>query len=459
MNNQESNIMYVGVSVIEPPVETITILPEKDACVSSKECIFNYGTSAEMLVNYNSSNEWQSFITFSVPALDDITIKNLKQARLEFTLSTPAKRDIVLTLSFHNNTRWSETGITWVNMPAIYKSYKTLKVCKGDSKVIFDILDLIAENDEYTQYGFTLHEINNEDQDINLYIRTKESVHPPKLIYEYKVFPDNMDTFSLDSSVNVHLLGNQYLPSVLNVKNGITYKHLDTNLNVIGYEDNIVLDSSVSICNKNVHEITANLKINEYFSENDLTSLAIIYHNSATELPSAFQINEYISNHDIDTSAVINLSTLAEFPSSVNINTYEESFCLNSTASICITVSGDKDGNLDPPDLIRDNEMSTIVNINEYNDTYFLDSAVNIHEIITLGLDSSVNIAIKEESADMNTSVLIRGGSYLDASATINQLDSVGLESRVVVYPTYYKDLDSKVFIDLNQKKPYAFIM
>jgi hypothetical protein len=437
--------MYITTTVVEPPLESVVISCEKDACVSLSEPIFNYGTAKEMLVLRNDEDEWQSLLVFNVAAIDETTISNLKRAKLTITLSAPASRNITLALNFHANTDWSETGVTYANAPAIYKQYKTVSIKEGDTNVVFDVLDLMQENIEYTSYGFTITEISDTEQTNPIYLRTRESNQPPVLIYEYKTFPDNADTGNLNSSIIVAAKTSYDLDTIVKLRTGISYYDLNTIVNVKGYKDTSDIDSSIIVSDKDIIDlIDTSIKINEYDGFKEIDDTITVRRTDSIDIDSMLNIEQKNGLIDIDSSAIINRTLSASLDSSIKVKEYTLYNELDSSITVCQTSPFDLDSK---------------VKVKEYNNYADIDSSANVAAAYTTTIDTVISISFDNSRKDIDTSIRVRDKFYLDSSAKVIAKDFADIDSKIKAVPRYYKDLDCILVVGNETRKPYAFIM
>ena len=212
-----TNKCTATIDIMEPPIKTVVLYPDKDAVILQAEPWVNYGESTLMELTNSPITKAATIMNFSgISTIKDKVWKNLIDINLNFTTSGYRTDNHTLDMYRYNDDNWQEIFVSWNNAPQKQSKIQTLDVPANKDSYQIDITDLITKerrNDDNIGFYFSSRDKANK-KIVSMY--SKESSHKPYIIFRYYDIPGAPFLKNLPGSVDVAALmyntNNPYYP-------------------------------------------------------------------------------------------------------------------------------------------------------------------------------------------------------------------------------------------------------
>ena len=212
-----TNKCTATIDIMEPPIKTVVLYPDKDAVILQAEPWVNYGESTLMELTNSLMTKAATIMNFSgISAIKDKVWKNLIDINLKFTTSGYRTDGHTLDMYRYNDDNWQEIFVSWNNAPQKQSKIQTLDIPANKDSYQIDITDLITKerrNDDNIGFYFSSRDKANK-KIISMY--SKESTHKPCIVFRYYDIPGAPFLKNLPGSVDVAALmyntNNPYYP-------------------------------------------------------------------------------------------------------------------------------------------------------------------------------------------------------------------------------------------------------
>lgn len=202
-----TNKCTATIDIMEPPIKTVILYPDKDAVILEAEPWVNYGESTLMELTNSPITKAATIMNFSgISAIKDKVWKNLIDINLNFTTSGYRTDGHTLDMYRYNDDNWQEIFVSWNNAPQKQSKIKTLDIPANKDSYQIDITDLVTKerrNDDNIGFYFSSRDKANK-KIVSMY--SKESTHKPYIIFRYYDIPGAPFLKNLPGSVNVAAL-------------------------------------------------------------------------------------------------------------------------------------------------------------------------------------------------------------------------------------------------------------
>ena len=506
----ENNIMAVSTQVIDPPKETYTIYPTKDAYIDQENPVFSFGTTADLLIKSSSTKEDKAILSFIIPDFNEegIDYNSIINAKLWFSLAEYLWRDTKFILKTIEDDGWSETGTTWAGQPIEYQTIKTVDVKAGTYKFVFDIYDLIiAAKGMRTVFAFSLSEDNGEQENyIHICAREKSvSSLRPQIICEYEYFPDNYDIADLKADLTVRKNKTAGLPSNLTVIGGVKNADIQGALTVKGYNNSYDgITASMYTAANGSAELQSDLTVQRY-SKSDLPAndFKIKLYNTYKDLivdnfnviqyygdiPVSMAIQKFHATEDLPVIFAIKKDAQKELTAFAIIKGHKNRSELKADMTVIKHVNKIPEKGL--PDIFNPD-----IPVSPDNPAYNPDSpdyiSPSVRRLIKeSSLKADITIPLHNNNAELATNIIVRPngicevsvsdfsvkGYHEDQDAILAKLkvkphadivtdnfyvlktSKAELEASMITRPSWAHDLPATMRTVKDPRKPYAFIM
>ena len=212
-----TNKCTATIDIMEPPIKTVVLYPDKDAVILQAEPWVNYGESTLMELTNSLMTKAATIMNFSgISAIKDKVWKNLIDINLNFTTSGYRTDNHTLDMYRYNDDNWQEIFVSWNNAPQKQSKIQTLDIPANKDSYQIDITDLVTKerrNDDNIGFYFSSRDKANK-KIISMY--SKESTHKPCIVFRYYDIPGAPFLKNLPGSVDVAALmyntNNPYYP-------------------------------------------------------------------------------------------------------------------------------------------------------------------------------------------------------------------------------------------------------
>ena len=488
----ENNQMQVTTNIVDPPKETLTIYPVKDAYIDQENPVFSFGTTSDLLIRGSSTKADKAILSFQIPVFDQLVLDNMVSAELQFTFVEYLWRDTEMTLKLIEDDGWSETGTTWAGQPLEHtETYQTVTVKAGTSKFKYDVLPLIKElNGSSGTLAFSLSE-SNGDQDTYIHVGARErstAASRPQINVVYEYFPDNYEIADLKGNVIVRRSTNAQLKANLSVIGGTKNADIPCSLTVNGYtgEDNGI-NVSLSVAAIKVSDLESTLTVQRYANANlPAKNFGVALYNDNADLaitdfkviqyyediPSSLTIKQYRGTADLHVDFAIKKDTTKDLKASVIIRGRKDKAQLPCTFAVKKSVDYiPKKTSIDESTeisqeikgLIKEASLPvTGLTVPLYGDNADITSSITVRPN-GMGEITVSDFSVKgyHENAD---GIIAALKVKPHADITVNdfsvlKLAVAELKADMVTRPSWAKDLPTTLQVVKDPKKPYAFIM
>ena len=212
-----TNKCTATIDIMEPPIKTVVLYPDKDAVILEAEPWVNYGESTLMELTNSLMTKTATIMNFSgISAIKDKVWKNLIDINLKFTTSGYRTDGHTLDMYRYNDDNWQEIFVSWNNAPQKQSKIQTLDIPANKDSYQIDITDLVTKerrNDDNIGFYFSSRDKANK-KIVSMY--SKESTHKPCIVFRYYDIPGAPFLKNLPGSVDVAALmyntNNPYYP-------------------------------------------------------------------------------------------------------------------------------------------------------------------------------------------------------------------------------------------------------
>lgn len=212
-----TNKCTATIDIMEPPIKTVVLYPDKDAVILQAEPWVNYGESTLMELTNSLMTKAATIMNFSgISAIKDKVWKNLIDINLKFMTSGYRTDGHTLDMYRYNDDNWQEIFVSWNNAPQKQSKIQTLDIPANKDSYQIDITDLVTKerrNDDNIGFYFSSRDKANK-KIISMY--SKESTHKPCIVFRYYDIPGAPFLKNLSGSVDVAALmyntNNPYYP-------------------------------------------------------------------------------------------------------------------------------------------------------------------------------------------------------------------------------------------------------
>lgn len=225
-----TNKCTATIEVMEPPIKTVVLYPDKDAVILEAEPWVNYGESTLMELTNSLTTNAATIMNFS--GISDIKSKvwdNLIDINLKFMTQGHRTEGHTLDMYRYNDDNWQEIFVSWNNAPQKQSKIQTLDIPAEKDTYQIDITDLITKERRHDDnIGFYFNSRDKAQQKI-ISMYSKESSHKPCIVFRYYDIPGAPFLKNLPGKVNVEALvftpkRNPYRPGNGEINGTITLK-------------------------------------------------------------------------------------------------------------------------------------------------------------------------------------------------------------------------------------------
>lgn len=239
-----TNKCTATIDIMEPPIKTVVLYPDKDAVILEAEPWVNYGESTLMELTNSLTTKAATIMNFSgISAIKGKVWENLIDINLQFVTQGYRTEGHTLDMYRYNDDSWQEIFVSWNNAPQKQSKIQTLDIPAEKDTYQIDITDLITKerrNDDNIGFYFSSRD-KAQKRIISMY--SKESSHKPCIVFRYYDIPGAPFLKSLPGKVNVAALlftpkrnayrpGNGEITGTVNLKTDYEYKDITGDLYV-----------------------------------------------------------------------------------------------------------------------------------------------------------------------------------------------------------------------------------
>jgi PKD repeat protein len=141
-SDTETKTGYITVSAPPPPGSTVTFSATDDAQVRSAAPTTNYGSSVELRLRFDGTNDYRSYVKFAVSGLSG----PVTAAKLRLFTTDPSN---VGGRAYQTGTSWTESAITWNTAPSLGALLATAGPTTTGTWVEFDVSSVVTANGSY----------------------------------------------------------------------------------------------------------------------------------------------------------------------------------------------------------------------------------------------------------------------------------------------------------------------
>ena len=238
-----TNKCTATIDIMEPPIKTLILYPDKDSVILEAEPWVNYGDSTLMELTNSPDTKAATIMNFSgLSTIKDKVWKNLIDVNLKFRTSGYRTDDHTLDMYRYNDDNWQEIFVSWNNAPEKQSKIKTLDIPANKDSYQIDITDLVTKerrNDDNIGFYFSSRDEANK-KIVSMY--SKESTHKPYIIFRYydipgapflKNFPGEVNVAALVfNSNNPYYVGHGEINGTIELKADYVYQDITGDLYV-----------------------------------------------------------------------------------------------------------------------------------------------------------------------------------------------------------------------------------
>lgn len=307
------NKMTATYELLEAPNEIIEVLPVIDTFIASNSPynVLNYGTNNTLVVGNGDLGEAISFVKFDLSNLpQNVSITN---ATVKFSYSRYENQTVAISRIIGE---WQEESLTYNNNITSLMDLNYPMVVDEINRIIeFDVTALVKD----WYLGVPNNGLALTSQDVNLYLRSRETAIPPKLEIQYYsqlpyIVNSNRLNFDIvakqkedsdllfDVDIKSYLMTSESLFTVHSInRNKINedYSEFDFEIEVTEYSDNSDLDFEIKVVRDDSNSLDFEIEVPEYNAESDLYFNVSIIVESDTTLDFEVEVNEYESNSNL----------------------------------------------------------------------------------------------------------------------------------------------------------------
>ena len=232
-----TNKCTATIDIMEPPIKTLILYPNKDSVILEAEPWVNYGDSTLMELTNSPDTKAATIMNFSgLSTIKDKVWKNLIDVNLKFRTSGYRTDGHTLDMYRYNDDNWQEIFVSWNNAPEKQSKIQTLDIPANQDSYSVDITDLITKerrNDDNIGFYFSSRDEANK-KIVSMY--SKESTHKPYIIFRYydipgapflKNFPGEANVAALVfNSNNPYYVGHGEISGTIELKADYVYQDI-----------------------------------------------------------------------------------------------------------------------------------------------------------------------------------------------------------------------------------------
>lgn len=233
-----TNKCTATIDIMEPPIKTVVLYPDKDAVILEAEPWVNYGESTLMELTNSPTTKAATIMNFSgISTIKSKVWENLIDINLKFVTQGHRTEGHTLDMYRYNDDNWQEIFVSWNNAPQKQSKIQTLDIPAEKDTYQIDITDLITKerrNDDNIGFYFSSRD-KAQKKIISMY--SKESTHKPCIVFRYYDIPGAPFLKNLPGNVNVAALvftpkrnayrpGNGEITGTIDLKADYEYKDI-----------------------------------------------------------------------------------------------------------------------------------------------------------------------------------------------------------------------------------------
>ena len=238
-----TNKCTATIDIMEPPIKTLILYPDKDSVILEAEPWVNYGDSTLMELTNSPDTKAATIMNFSgLSTIKDKVWKNLIDVNLKFRTSGYRTDGHTLGMYRYNDDNWQEIFVSWNNAPEKQSKIQTLDIPANQDSYSVDITNLVTKerrNDDNIGFYFSSRDEANK-KIVSMY--SKESTHKPYIIFRYydipgapflKNFPGDVNVAALVfNSNNPYYVGHGEISGTIELKADYVYQDITGDLYV-----------------------------------------------------------------------------------------------------------------------------------------------------------------------------------------------------------------------------------
>ena len=179
------------------------LLPDADSYAFSGSASTNYGTVTNLLVKDSSDSGYNriSFLRFPLSALSDTALSATLKLKVN-ALGNEGSGDRLVRIRQVSDDTWTETGITWSNMPALGTTIATINATTVGQVYEVNVTDFVVQ--EQTGDGYVtiaLEQPNDDNRLVNFFSRESTGNEPS---LEVEVSAETVSTISASEDTYVY---------------------------------------------------------------------------------------------------------------------------------------------------------------------------------------------------------------------------------------------------------------
>ena len=142
-----TNKCTATIDIMEPPIKTLILYPDKDSVILEAEPWVNYGDSTLMELTNSPDTKAATIMNFSgLSTIKDKVWKNLIDVNLKFRTSGYRTDGHTLGMYRYNDDNWQEIFVSWNNAPEKQSKIQTLDIPANQDSYSVDITNLVTRN-------------------------------------------------------------------------------------------------------------------------------------------------------------------------------------------------------------------------------------------------------------------------------------------------------------------------
>jgi TGF-beta propeptide. len=308
------NRMSGLIEIIEPPIYTIELSSVKDAFVRSGIPTLNYGTEQLMVVGYRKDlgEKFRSFIQFDANVIPvNASIKSAKLKLYNTSINTNEHQIGVYTAA----APWDETGITWVNQPAI-KDIVAVQNIKETGYTEIDVTEKVIEwyEGREANYGFIIKAMSESYAQSESFLTRESSINKP--IIEVKYTLNVIYSFGrseLPSTMFVYAVGQSSIQGRLNIREYGSERDLPARIHIHNF--NYWLEANIIVSRR---DVVSNIIVRQS-EDGDLSSSLTIKQKGGALPHEVVNGKMVVSRYFVNSNLIVKKSDKSEIPSSIDI--------------------------------------------------------------------------------------------------------------------------------------------
>ncbi|QDX94038.1 DNRLRE domain-containing protein [Brevibacillus laterosporus] len=212
---KRSNKLYGIMDITEQPNQSTELTPVRDAFLSEKVPLLNYGGEQTLVVGLGTAR-YRTILGFNSSAIPEDHEVESAVLRLYITEGREPNRKLGL---YATSNDWTEYGVTWINQPDKRELITDVHAIHAGS-ITFDITEWLKQQRKSSKTNYSFYVVaENETEQIYYSFFSRESNQKPALkILHHSLTIPSTSRANIDGSIEVNsLLTPKDIPSTIKV--------------------------------------------------------------------------------------------------------------------------------------------------------------------------------------------------------------------------------------------------